>query len=81
MGSERMDSIDATEYRKWLVDLKARIRSSQARAAVAVNFGMVMRYWQLGREILDRQEEQGWEVKVVEEVADRPHVCDEAKSK
>jgi predicted nuclease of restriction endonuclease-like (RecB) superfamily len=68
-----VDSTDGTEYHKWLVDLKARIRGSQARAAVAVNSGMVKLYWQLGREILDRQEEQGWGAKVVEEVADRLH--------
>lgn len=68
-----MDSTDGTEYREWLVDLKAQIRSSQVRAAVAVNSGMVMLYWQIGREILNRQEAQGWGAKVVVEVANRLH--------
>jgi predicted nuclease of restriction endonuclease-like (RecB) superfamily len=56
-------------YAEWLVDLKARIHTAQQRAALAVNQELVLLYWQLGREILARQAQQGWGAKVIERLA------------
>jgi predicted nuclease of restriction endonuclease-like (RecB) superfamily len=56
-------------YALWLADLKARIYSSQQRAAHAVNTELLQLYWQIGREILARQAAQGWGTKVVERLA------------
>jgi hypothetical protein len=38
----------------WLADLKVRIREARLRTALAVNSELIMLYWQIGREILDR---------------------------
>ena len=56
-------------YADWLVDLKARIHGAQQRAALAVNRELVLLYWQIGRDILARQAEQGWGAKVIERLA------------
>lgn len=56
-------------YAEWLVDLKARIHAAQQRAALAVNTELISLYWQIGRDILDRQAEQGWGAKVVERLS------------
>lgn len=56
-------------YADWLADLKGRIHSAQQRAALAVNRGLVGMYWQIGRDILVRQAEQGWGAKVIERLA------------
>jgi len=56
-------------YADWLVDLKVRIHSAQQRAAFAVNRELVFLYWQIGRDILARQAEQGWGAKVIERLA------------
>ncbi|MHB8563151.1 MAG: DUF1016 N-terminal domain-containing protein [Acidiferrobacteraceae bacterium] len=61
---------NSEDYTAWLVDLKARIRSAQTKAAVAVNKELILLYWQIGREILDRQEHQGWGAKVIGQLAD-----------
>ena len=45
--------------------LKAQIRTAQVRAALAVNQELILLYWHIGREILARQQEQGWGSKVV----------------
>lgn len=45
--------------------LKAQIRTAQVRAALAVNRELILLYWHIGREILARQQEQGWGSKVV----------------
>ncbi|HEY9695861.1 MAG TPA: PDDEXK nuclease domain-containing protein [Trichocoleus sp.] len=57
------------EYDRFLQDLKERIRSAQVRAALAVNRELVLLYWQIGQEILTRQQQQGWGAKVVNRLA------------
>ena len=64
-----MSAIDAHDYNGWLVTLKERIRVAQTRAIVAVNTELVMLYWYIGRDILDRQARQGWGAKVVDQLA------------
>ena len=56
-------------YADWLTDLKARIHSAQQRAALAVNRELVLLYWQIGRDILTRQAQQGWGAKVIERLS------------
>lgn len=56
-------------YADWLLDLKTRIHSAQQRAALSVNRELVLLYWQIGRDILARQAEQGWGSKVIERLA------------
>lgn len=56
-------------YEEWLQSLKERIAGAQLRAALAVNRELVLLYWQIGREILDRQRRHGWGAKVVERLA------------
>jgi predicted nuclease of restriction endonuclease-like (RecB) superfamily len=56
-------------YRDLLARLKSQIRTAQVRAALAVNQQLVMLYWGIGREILERQQAEGWGSKVVERLA------------
>src|SRR5262249_13787908 len=53
------------DYAQWLEWLKARIRTIQAKATLVVNRELILLYWQIGREILQRQAEQGWGAKVI----------------
>jgi predicted nuclease of restriction endonuclease-like (RecB) superfamily len=57
-------------YAEFLEDLKGQIRSAQVRAALAVNRELVALYWQLGRTITRRQEEQGWGQKVIDRLGE-----------
>lgn len=56
-------------YADWLADLRGRIHTAQQRATLAVNRELVLLYWQIGRDILARQAEQGWGAKVIERLA------------
>ena len=56
-------------YADWLADLKGRIHTAQQRATLAVNRELVLLYWQIGRDILARQAQQGWGAKVIERLA------------
>ncbi|WP_313931975.1 MULTISPECIES: PDDEXK nuclease domain-containing protein [Nostoc] len=60
---------ELTNYDAFLNMLKQRVRSAQMRAALAVNQELVLLYWQIGREILQRQQDEGWGTKVIERLA------------
>jgi predicted nuclease of restriction endonuclease-like (RecB) superfamily len=63
------DRLLPTGYDEFLRELKERIRSAQVRAALAVNRELVLLYWQIGREILSQQQQQGWGAKVINQLA------------
>ncbi len=56
-------------YGHWLAQLKGRIHNAQQQAFLAVNRELVLLYWQIGRDILERQAEQGWGAKVIDRLA------------
>ena len=57
------------DYAAWLSELKTRIHSAQQRATLAVNRELVLLYWQIGQDILARQNREGWGTKVIERLA------------
>ena len=58
-----------SDYAPFLEELKARVRTAQLRASVAANSEMVMLYWSIGRDILDRQQRAGWGAKIIDRLA------------
>lgn len=58
-----MEPLTHDTYEQFFADLKSRIQAAQLRASVAVNRELVLLYWQSGLEILDRQQEESWELK------------------
>jgi predicted nuclease of restriction endonuclease-like (RecB) superfamily len=61
--------LQLNSYADFLADLKKRIRAAQVRAVLSVNRELVLLYWQIGRDILDRQERESWGSKVVDRLA------------
>jgi predicted nuclease of restriction endonuclease-like (RecB) superfamily len=55
-----MDFIKDPEIKRWLADLKSRIRQSQIKAMIKVNDEMLRLYWDLGRDIVVRQMDAVW---------------------
>lgn len=62
-------SLFPDNYDDFFRNLKERIRSAQVKAALAVNQELVLLYWQIGQDILQRQQEEGWGTKVVDRLA------------
>ena len=52
-----------------LQDLKKQIRNAQIKAALSVNRELVLLYWQLGKQILLKQQQEGWGAKVIERLS------------
>jgi predicted nuclease of restriction endonuclease-like (RecB) superfamily len=55
-----MEPLAPDSYSQFLAELKSRIQAAQLRASLAVNRELVLLYWQIGREILHRQEREKW---------------------
>ncbi|MCE5317829.1 MAG: PDDEXK nuclease domain-containing protein [Parachlamydia sp.] len=53
-------------YPTLLENIKARIRESQVKAAVAVNQELIRLHWWIGSEIVRRQEIEGWKAEVID---------------
>jgi predicted nuclease of restriction endonuclease-like (RecB) superfamily len=64
-----MESLTLDSYGQFLAELKSRIQAAQLRASLAVNRELVLLYWQIGRDILDRQEREKWGARVVDRLA------------
>lgn len=52
--------IMTSDYKHWLGELKQRIRQSQIKAAVKVNTELLQLYWQMGSDIVERQQNAKW---------------------
>ena len=43
------------EYKQWIIDVKNKIKQSQIKASVKVNYELLDLYWDLGRDIVNKQ--------------------------
>ena len=58
-----------SDYTQWLVELKARYRSAQIKAAVRVNAEKLLFNWQLGRDLVIKKAESRWGEGIVEQLS------------
>jgi len=49
-----------SEYKKWLADIKSRVRTAQIKAVVQVNTELLNLYWGLGADIIKKQLTSKW---------------------
>lgn len=56
-------------YRDWINELKTKVRSSQAKAALAVNAELIQLYWELGEMISKKLDESDWGDKVISNIS------------
>lgn len=64
-----MNDLIHPDYGAWLSTLKDQIRTARLKASLAVNRELILLYWRLGKEILDRQAREGWGAKVIDQLA------------
>ena len=59
----------SADYAAWLGEVKSRIQSARISAARAVNRDLILLYWDIGRGIVEKQEQLGWGKSVVDRLA------------
>lgn len=57
------------DYPLFLESLKSRVQQSQTKAMLSVNRELIQLYWDIGRQIAQRQNLEGWGRSTVERLA------------
>lgn len=59
----------AKEYRQWLVELKKNINRSKLQTALQVNQDMLVLYWYIGKQIIQKIDKEGWGTKIIPQLS------------
>lgn len=57
------------DYIDWFIQLKTKIQQSRLKATLAINRELILLYWQIGKEIIERQTQYQWGDKVLDTLA------------
>ncbi|HSW73212.1 MAG TPA: PDDEXK nuclease domain-containing protein [Chlamydiales bacterium] len=63
------NTIALVGYNELLKGLKEKIRNVQLKAAIAANRELVKLYWEIGKEIVEKQNKEGWGSKILEKIS------------
>lgn len=55
-----MSEILNQDYFTWIADLKLSIKKRQIKAAIVVNSNLILMYWDLGKQMVEKQENTKW---------------------
>jgi len=61
--------IEIEKYQSLLSEIKNAIKQARFRATLTVNTEMIFLYWQTGKMIAQRQQQEGWSAKVIPRLA------------
>lgn len=64
-----VDLITNSDYKNWLFDLKLKIKQSQIKAALAINSELILMYWELGKQIAEKQRKAKWGSGFIEQLS------------
>ena len=65
-----MDNIPGRQkYKFWIENLKSKIHSARTKLALTINSQLLELYWEIGEEIVERQENTNWGSKFIEQTA------------
>lgn len=57
------------DYRLWLESLKTKILQSQIKAAISVNRELILLYWEIGKQIVEKQKAASWGSGFIEQLS------------
>jgi len=66
MKSKKAGKISA--YALFLKQLKNKVQQAQLKASLAVNSELILLYWDIGKSIVEKQEEEGWGAQIIEKL-------------
>lgn len=63
------NSVLPNEYTLWRKGIETLIDTAKLKTAINVNMGMLSLYWTIGKQILDKQEKQGWGMQIIAQLS------------
>ncbi|MCR4316899.1 MAG: PDDEXK nuclease domain-containing protein [Planctomycetes bacterium] len=61
--------ISKNDYGNWLGEVKSRIQIARISAARSINRDLILLYWDIGKSIVEKQEQLGWGKSVVDRLS------------
>lgn len=61
--------ISLQNYAPFLEQIKSRIQESRMQASLSVNNELIKLYWSIGKDIVDKQKQEGWGTKVIDRLS------------
>jgi ribosomal protein L9 len=72
--------INIPEYYEWINKIKAKIHSTKIKIALSANSELLNLYWEIGKEIVEKQKKSDWGSKIIDKIAvDLKHEFPEIK--
>lgn len=60
-----MKEINTTEFNSFIKDIKSKIYSAKSKAIISANRLMIGLYFEIGKSIVEKQEDLGWGIKLI----------------
>ncbi len=64
-----IEKIDRAEYRNWIKEIKSKIHIARNKIALSINSQLLGLYWNIGKDISEKQEKSKWGSSFIEQVA------------
>ncbi len=64
-----MSEVEKGSYADLLIGIKARVQTARIRAGLAVNQELIQLYWDIGKLVAERQNEEGWSSSVIDRLS------------
>lgn len=64
------DNLPSSDYNSWRDKVIGIVTTAQIEASLSVNSSMLQMYWDIGHEILQKQELKGWGSRVIEQLSE-----------
>ena len=63
------DELNVSEYHEWISEIKSKIHSKRIKIALSANSELLGMYWEIGKEIVEKQKKLNWGSRVIEKMA------------
>ena len=67
--TQNIEKITTADFLEWVTTLKAKIRSARNKLAFSINSQLLELYWEIGRDIAEKQQKSGWGSGFIEQIA------------
>lgn len=68
MSTSEKKQHNLSNYATFLEQLKSKVQQAQLKASLAVNSELIQLYWDIGKSIVEKQEQEGWKAQIIEKL-------------
>lgn len=69
MNAKKQEIFNVADYKIFFSNIKKRIQESQLKAMLAVNSELILLYWEIGKMLFEKMQNEGWGAKTIDRLA------------